>query len=360
MNPAPRRLASALAGFLFGMIAAAPAIAASFEKAERYMDREDWKNAREQYSALIRKSGGTRRQEAYLGLARTYFYEKDFRGVIRAIDPLGDRIPENKNGAWMRLMVFRSAIEVGDTEAAARHYQALLRIRTELSIRDLADHLALLKKLGLLKKPPAAPADAGSDDFRRASYLLAESLMTGEISRGAARIWTMLVVGKPDQISRLALLRLGQAHDGEGEWAEADRYLKLSVLFFPEDPRSADALYRLAKWSRALGSSDASAAYSLAAEYYPSTLYGALSAIDMAWSWPSQEAVRSAVRAVRDAPGLPDAVLERGLSLALVYPDWISDPADLEWAVRRYLLSFPLGPNAAKASEILESAKKLR
>lgn len=331
---------------------AAAGHAASFEKASREMNRENWREARKQYSALIRKgtSGGRAAQsEAYLGLARTYFYEKDFQGVIRSLDSIESRIPENKNGMWMHLLLYRSAMVVGQTDVATRHYQALLRLRQEFSLPEIADYLAILKKLGGMSKTAFVLTDSVTDTSRQNGFFLAESLMGLEITRGAERLWMMLIAGRPDDLSRQALLRLGQSLDWEGDGSEAGRYLKLFVLLFPEDSRAADALYRLGKWSHATGAPDAAVPYTLVADYYPATLYGASAVIDRAWTWPSRELVRLALQAVRESPGLPDPVLERGLGLALSYPDWLEKESDLEWAARRYRAFFPLGPFAEKA-----------
>ena len=331
---------------------ASPARAASFEKAAREMDRENWPEARKQYSALIRKGvheTSAARDRAYLGLARTYFYERDFRGVIRSLDPIEDRIPENKTGMWMRLLLFRSAMVAGETESATRHYQALLRARQEFSMSEIAEYLAILKKFELMSKVELARTNLVTEPSRQNGFFLAESLMGLEIPRGANRLWMMLIVGRPDEVSRLALLGLGRSPDCQRDEAEAERYLKLFIVLFPDDSRAADALYRLGKWSHLLGSPDADISYTLAADYYPNTLYGAAAVIDRAWTWPNRDHVRLALRVVQESPGLPDPLLERGLGIALSYPDWLASESDLDWAARRYRAAFPLGPLADKA-----------
>lgn len=183
---------------------------------------------------------------------------------------------------------------------------------------------------------------------------LAESLMSAGIHNGADRIWTALATGGPDDISRTAMLGLGQSLERKGEWKEAERILKLFVLLFPSDPRAADALYRLGSWFAALGSEESSKSLMLAAEFYPGTLYGVMASIDMAWTWPTSDHVQSAIQAIRDARGLPDAVFERGLALALEYPDLLADEKSRVETSQVYRLMFPLGPAAGKINNSSE------
>lgn len=327
--------------FFCFLVFSPPAPAASLEKAEHYMELEKWSDARKQYSAVIRKGGRREREEAYLGLALAYVLEKDFRGAIQSLRPLEGRIPESNNGAWMHVWLFKAARAAGDMEAVAPHYQALFRNRTDFSLTKIAEHLMLLKKYDLVRHSAAGRKDSAEDTARRENFRLAESLMGLDITRGAARLLTMLAAGRPDEVGRPALLRLGQALEAEGDWTEAERCLKLYVLLFPEDPGAADALHRLARGARGMGSADGSLLYTLAAEFYPATLFGAISIIDRAWTWPTQDHVRAALRAIREAPGLPEPVFERGLAIALTYPHWLASDPDRAWAAQRYKMAFP-------------------
>ena len=325
-----------------------PAAAASLEKADRCVERAEWAKARAQYAAVIRNGGLRERELANLGIVRTYFLEKDFQGVLRTLRQLSGRVPENKNGAWMHVMGYRAARTLGWIEPATAHVQAIHRAQPSFSMAEIASHLAELKKLGLLNALPPAWTDTLTRTARHEHFLLAESLMSLEMHRSASRIWRLLVAGPPDEIGRQSLLRMGQALDADGESAEAERYLNLFAVLFAEDPRAADALYRVGRWRRASGASDATVPYMLAAEYHPATLYGAAARVDIAWSWPARDPVRAALRALRETPGLPDAILERGLALALTHPDWLASESDREWSRNRYRLSFPLGPLADK------------
>ncbi len=332
-----------------------PAFPASLEKAVRYLEEGSLDAARRHLEAVIRKGDPAAREGAHVHLAKSYFLEKDFQGVIRSLKPIQDRIPDNSRGAWMRLYLYSAARVAGDSELATRQYQALVRIRPDLSIADIAEFLKSMKKSGALQKrllpfPPPAAA-------RRANFHMAESLMGFDITRGAARLWTALLVGPPDEWSRLALLRLCQALDADGDWREAGRYSKLFVLLYPDDPRAADVLYRLKKWSVYLGGAADADPQRMAADYYPSTLYGAAALVDRAASWNDRARILSALLSVRESPGLPESLVEQALRLAIASSEDLPR-ADIEWAARRYLAAFPMGSAGPRARSILSAGDR--
>lgn len=332
---------------LMSVLATLPHVsfAASLEKAAVYMEKGDVRAAQKQYAAVIRKGSARERETAYLELARSYFNEKDFRGAIRSLEAVQDRVPENKTGAWMHLILYRSARAIRDFGMAARHHQALLRLQPDFSWREISEYLNTLRTIELLQ-PGRQSLDTATESAaqpRQDGFFIAESLMAIDITGGAKRMWMALLSGRLDDIGRTSLFRLAQALDIEGNWVEAAGYLKLYVMLFAEDIRSADALYRLGKWSLLLETDQSDIPLELVAEYYPSTLYGARARIDLAWAAPSRKLVRAAIQAVRESPGLPDAVLERGLALAFEYTDWIEDGPTRSWIARRYLAAFPAG-----------------
>lgn len=343
------RRTSTLVVFAACLFSAELAAAASLEKAALYMRRGEMREARKQYTAVIRKGDARERETAYLGLAKAYFLEKDFQSVLRSLEPVEGRILDSKNGAWIRILLYRSARAVGHKEIAARHYQALIHSRQDFSMADVMDHLRDLRTVGLLNKSYALQMDTGADSARRANFSVAESLIGFEIVQGASRMWLALASSRLDDVGRTALQRLGQSLDWEGAGPEAGRVLKLYVLLFAEDPGAADALYRLWKWSTGLGDPGRMEGASLLAEFYPTTLYGAMAVIDMAWTWPDKDRIRAVLRSVKESPGLPEPLLERGLAALIDHPAGTVEPDELSWAAGRYLAAFPHGPAAAAA-----------
>lgn len=329
------------------------AVAASFDKAAKYIQRGNLEAARKQYRGIIENGTLKEKEKAYLALSQSYFQEKDFRSVLRVLAPISTSMPKNINGAKMHLMAYRAARSLGETEPASMHYLAFLRLGIPIPMAEIRECLLLIRSAGLLKKPGGIPMEADSDEARRMNLAIAEKLTTLDIIQGASRIWRALAFSKLDNVSRNALLRLGQSLDIEGDHDEASRYLAYYVLLFAEDTASADALYRLGRWHVLQNRKTSSMPYEMFIEFYPTTIYGAAASIDLMPNRPSKPQVVALLQTLRECPGLPDAVLEKGLNI-LMDGNSLLDSGDRIWVAGRYLSKFPLGSRSAAARKIQE------
>lgn len=360
---------TARALLLIGLLLhAATSDGASLKKARKELAEGRLEKAREQLQAVIRKGNLREEDEARFTLARIYFLEKDFRNVVRTLLPAEKWIPDSKTGDWTRILLYKAARLIRDRETAGRQYRALLRTGRDFPVGEIEEHFGDLVRVQLMPgrgvplenerwagRAAGDPSETESavprDPLRQELFFVAESLMSLQIDEGASKIWTALTTAGPDDIARTALLRAAQTLESQGKPLEAWRSLKLFVLLFSEDPRAADALYRLAKWSALRGSDETARLYLLLAEHYPATLYGVLAKIDVARTWPTEKYVQAAVRAIREAQGLPDAVFERGLALALTYPHLLKNDADRDLTRKVYRSFFPMGPLSRSAAD---------
>ncbi len=345
-----------VAVFLQFFGSASPVLGASLDKAARLMAEDKWPEARKQFEAVIRKGSAPDLGRAYLGLAQTYFMEKDFQGLLRSLAPFENKIPETPDGVWIRVFLYRAARQTGDAAAIGRNVQTLLRFQPDFPVRDMAEHIRLLNDLGLIKSSLLLPPDSATEPVRQALVDQAEGLSAADIASGAIRIWTAVAAVRPDRIGQNALFRLAQALDGEGDPDLACRYLKLYALFFPEDSRTADALYRVAKWSTLRSSGDFRIVTDLIRRFYPNSLYGAAIAVETARAWPQKGEIRDMVQILRSSPGLPETFLEPGLATAIQHADWLASDDDRVWIAQRYLISFPFGPQTLPARSLLSNS----